>query len=764
MHKQTQADRGLLLNVFYIKNYHKLIKIDVVADYYDIAHEQSTKNVLLIKPNSKVSFDLLYEDPPNNIDLITQKFLTQVRTIIDLSATPTQNLTAEITSPNYPRPYPNSVDVTWWIHAPTGDLISLYVATLELEECCDRLTIHDGISNKHPVIGYLTGNGTNVNENRFVSSSNDIFIQFTSDCSLTMRGFKGFLNTISRHNSSSPSTTTPSVDSCSGTDYLYVYPYSTYYLSSPGYPYQNYPNYLNCAWRLQVSSYSYVIKLEVLDLELEKCCDSVTLYDGSSSYYSPIIRLPNDSNSMTTFYSSGVYMYIEFKSDGSVNRKGFNFRYTATSPPTAIPTSPDYTSSALNPYCTNNYYYHIYSNNYGYIRSPNYPYSYYTNCRQTWSIESLSYNYIIQLQVQEFSLSYGDAVTVYDGYSLSYPILRVLTGSYSYIDIKSTGKYMYIVFTSDGSYQSSGFQLRYQSTYKTTSTTEWPQAVEETSAVASETCYGTSYYTAQRYYSSSISLTGNPYYGTNLNCYYQIRTYYSYDVVQLEVLNMTIEPYNDYLYLYDGLSSSYRTIASLTSTVQKRIFYSTQRYMTVRFSTNYRTTSSDIGFNVSYMSIEPGQHTTVASTISSTSAANDSCGNGHLYIYSDDVKIITSPGYPTSYYNSLSCNWQIYGYYPYVVQLIMLDISLESCCDKVHVYDGTNTAYPLLRTFTGTDRGIVHSTGYNMLVTFRTDSSVYYKGFQAVFALVQNQNCRVVGSNSTIATKIIDETKSDLIS
>lgn len=58
-------------------------------------------------------------------------------------------------------------------------------------------------------------------------------------------------------------------------------------------------------------------------------------------------------------------------------------------------------------------------------------------------------------------------------------------------------------------------------------------------------------------------------------------------------------------------------------------------------------------------------------------------------------------------------------------------IDIESCCDRVKVYDGLNNAAPLLGTFTGgTLPNAIFSTNNYMYVTFETDGSVTHTGFR----------------------------------
>lgn len=83
--------------------------------------------------------------------------------------------------------------------------------------------------------------------------------------------------------------------------------------------------------------------------------------------------------------------------------------------------------------------------------------------------------------------------------------------------------------------------------------------------------------------------------------------------------------------------------------------------------------------------------------------------------------------------------FQTYTFYPDtagdVVTATFLSFDLESCCDDLTVYDGPNTTYPLLGTFSGTGLpGPFTSTDPSGALTFvfDSDSSVQYSGWEAL--------------------------------
>jgi subtilase family serine protease len=71
------------------------------------------------------------------------------------------------------------------------------------------------------------------------------------------------------------------------------------------------------------------------------------------------------------------------------------------------------------------------------------------------------------------------------------------------------------------------------------------------------------------------------------------------------------------------------------------------------------------------------------------------------------------------------------------IRLIFSSFSVESCCDRLTVYDGTSTSAPLIGQYTSSP-GTVYATNSAGALTlvFSTDGSVVYSGFEAEIACV----------------------------
>ncbi|KAK0052643.1 prion-like-(Q/N-rich) domain-bearing protein 25, partial [Biomphalaria pfeifferi] len=95
------------------------------------------------------------------------------------------------------------------------------------------------------------------------------------------------------------------------------------YIVSPGYP-VSYNNYMNCTWLISAASGSIISATFLVDTE--SCCDYVRVYDGRDVYSRSLANF-SGSLSLRSVRSSANYMFIQFKTDGSVIRTGFRATY-----------------------------------------------------------------------------------------------------------------------------------------------------------------------------------------------------------------------------------------------------------------------------------------------------------------------------------------------------------------------------------------------------------------------------------------------------
>ncbi|KAK7506850.1 hypothetical protein BaRGS_00001701, partial [Batillaria attramentaria] len=97
----------------------------------------------------------------------------------------------------------------------------------------------------------------------------------------------------------------------------------------------SYENNLHCAWLITTTHRGHVIKLQVVDMDVEFrfgcCADNVTIYDGSVPSSSKVLaRLCG--HTLETMYSNDQAMHIVFQTDSSVAKRGFLLRYSSVVP------------------------------------------------------------------------------------------------------------------------------------------------------------------------------------------------------------------------------------------------------------------------------------------------------------------------------------------------------------------------------------------------------------------------------------------------
>lgn len=104
--------------------------------------------------------------------------------------------TADISSPNYPEPYPNKKGCTWHYTATPGHRIKLVFTDFDLEpqqECTyDHIAIFDGPNSNSTSLGRFCGSKV---PHTITSSQNKAYMTFKSDASVQRKGFKAHYST-----------------------------------------------------------------------------------------------------------------------------------------------------------------------------------------------------------------------------------------------------------------------------------------------------------------------------------------------------------------------------------------------------------------------------------------------------------------------------------------------------------------------------------------------------------------------------------------
>ncbi|XP_066263202.1 tolloid-like protein 2 [Branchiostoma lanceolatum] len=165
-----------------------------------------------------------------------------------------------VTSPNYPGHYDNHQTCGWKIDVPEGYYVRLTFSSFHLEDDFDFLDIYeyDDDGGRGPRTWSLTGE---LSVNPIRVTSNQMFVRFTSDESVTAQGFQF--------------SYTASDPGCGG--YLMAPPGGT--LTSPNYP-GHYGRKEDCKWTITVPEGSTVrLTFDNFDLDTQSL---LNIYDGDS--------------------------------------------------------------------------------------------------------------------------------------------------------------------------------------------------------------------------------------------------------------------------------------------------------------------------------------------------------------------------------------------------------------------------------------------------------------------------------------------------
>lgn len=457
-------------------------------------------------------------------------------------------------------------------------------------------------------------------------------------------------------------------------------------IRSPFHP-NAYPHNKECEWVINQPE-GYVVTLNFLSFDVEgnSCLyDYVEVRDGSMSS-SPLLGKYCGVAIPPMLQSTQSSMYIRFKTDASVNNFGFEAAYgSAIEGCGATLSSPS-----------------------GTITTPAHPTNYPHGANCTWYINVAPGN-LVRLTFDTFNLEYHascnfDYVEVYDngtvetGNKIGRYCGRSVPPS-----ITSTDNLLTLLFVSDTSFATEGFSASY------------------TSLSAITDCSET--FTSPTGSFSSPNYPQN--YPTNRDCIFKIivevnrQIMLNFTAFQLE--GATPSCSYDFVEIRDGGYETSPLIGKFCSTTRPPVLVSHSNRLWVRFRSDSAVTQ--IGFTAHWDGTQTG------------------CG-GSL---TTATGTFSSPNYPLPYHPSAECYWNIRTSQGSQVFLSFSDFHLEASTtcsfDYLAVHDGNSSAAPELARLCGTQQpGIINSTGHELFVKLRTDSSVAAGGFLASYT----SNCRDV--------------------
>ncbi|XP_060104406.1 cubilin [Heteronotia binoei] len=339
-------------------------------------------------------------------------------------------------SPGWPSEYSNLADCIWVIRSRNSTVeFNILALDIETHGSCDydKLVFRDGDNSLAPVLSTVCGREI---PGPIRSTGDSLFIQFTSDESVTGAGFNASFH-----------------KSCGG--YLHAH---KGVITSPNYG-QTYPPNLNCSWHILVTpgliiGVHFEEPFQVLN-EDASCThgDYVELRNGPNLFAPPLG--PNGGNghfcgssSFSTMHTSDNQLFVRFISDSHNGGQGFKLKYEAKGLA-----------------CGGNIYISQ-SNPSGYVSSPNYPGNYPPHADCVWTItvlygEAVELKFEDQFDIEPSSNCTLSYLELRDGADSSAPLITQLCGNSLPAIQRSSGAILYLRFRSDSSDSRAGFNAKY---------------------------------------------------------------------------------------------------------------------------------------------------------------------------------------------------------------------------------------------------------------------------------------------------------------
>ncbi|XP_021927790.1 cubilin [Zootermopsis nevadensis] len=566
----------------------------------------------------------------------------------------------DILSPNHPNSYLENMDCEWHIQLPVGERVRLMFLAFSLEPSSgcyfDYVAIRTGLDPSAPSVGRYCGNQL---PSPYTSIGNELVIRFKSDWSASAEGFHIKYESI-----------------CGG-----VFSGGTGVIKSPFYP-NAYPTNRVCIYEIELPL-GQVVNLCFQDFEVEDTfsppCrfDYVEIRDGHNEnatllgkYCGGQDQFPNPC-----FMSQYNFLWLKFKTDGSISNRGFYANY-----------------SSISVECGG-----ILKQQQGTIQTPNYPLHYPNDHTCRWIIVGAA-GTAVQLTWHSFHLEasrrtcWYDKVLVYDNSSV--PGHGGLMGTFCGNSIPpvltTTGNVMSVVFKSDYSASRKGFSAAY-------------------TIMDSSTMCGGTYFTTM----GSLQSPNYPsYYPNRKDCTWIISAPAGQQI-KLNVTDFSLKKSNrcqyDYLEIRNGGSQLAPLIGRYCGTTIPTIIPSMSNQLFLHFVTG--TYSRFKGFHITWDATATG------------------CGGSLIA----PTGSFTSPNYPQAYSHFGECFWRISVNRGSVIQIVFVDLDLDSnafcVLDYIELYDGRDALSRKLGRYCSTAPLILRSTTNHMFIKFHSNANSAGRGF-----------------------------------
>ncbi|KAK2147338.1 hypothetical protein LSH36_558g01028 [Paralvinella palmiformis] len=540
----------------------------------------------------------------------------------------------------------------------------------------DWIAIYEGNSTAGHRIGRFCGR----TPPQGIHVQGSVFIQFKTDATTTDKGWKIIYN----------------ISQCGGD-----FSGETGTIMTPTYP-DSYHHNANCTWIITVPDTGVVeLKFNQFVLESSASCayDYVTVHDGAS-LDAPLLGRFCGTAVPPPLRSSGTRMSVNFITDQSVARDGFNATWRTTF-------GPDQGCGGLLNSSTGSF--HSIDSNHDNLYEP--------NLMCVWQIV-VPEDQLIKLHFDHFQLESRpncleyDYLQIRDGLMPTDPLVGTYCGDNTPGDFTSTTNRLYIKFSTDDNVAGAGFSVNYRT--------------------VARLCGGAAIASVMPQNITSPGYPNN--YPQSLKCVWTIDTSLGQHI-QVNVLDINIPGQGhcqgDYLEFRDiAVSSSNEGPPSSHIHCGNTIpgpYRSYGNTMQIRFITD--ATDSGRGFVIQY--------------------GVDSCNR----TYSSFSGRITSPGWPGSYPAHSHCEFLVQS--PEGTDLALYfnmfntEQDIRGCrYDYLQIHNGSSSEAPVLRRVCGlTIPDPVFVTGNSLWLHFQTDSSIHRPGYDITYIANNPGEC---GGNLTI--------------
>ncbi|CAL1576609.1 unnamed protein product [Knipowitschia caucasica] len=562
--------------------------------------------------------------------------------------------------------YLHNINCSYHIMVQDNRIIDLKFNRFDLEasSSCrfDYLAVYDGPDTWAPLLGTFCGSQL---PPRLRSTTKHLYLVFRTDSSVSKEGW-----------SAAYSQTLGPAQGCGG--YLSM-PMGM--LGSPDVDLDGrYEPLLDCTWIIDMPVNQAInLSFSSFDLESSSSCryDYVKIYDGDSSHW-PLVGTLCGTTLPSFFVSSGNFLTVEFKTDSSVQKRGFNATYT---------TVPLVCGGILNATTAVQT-----------LSSPSFPQPYppFTSCR--WVLDAPPQE-SVHVAVQIFVLQPSQSCTNNYLEMRDWP-----PGDYGQsnkfcaedvhpVDFYSVGRTVHVHFKSDAymtgnglsfTYQIAGCSRTYEQQYGHLKTPGWPDI-----------------------------------YPHNMDCTIILRAPPNH-TISFFFNSFNMESHSscnfDYVEVRNGSSASAPLLGKFCgSTLPSPVFpQSNQLYL--RLKSDYSNALD--GFEATWTSSPHG------------------CG-GPLF---GSHGSFASPNFPGTYPNGTHCEWALSVPGGRVVTVTFAQISIEDegSCQRnyLRLYNGADTSAPLVAAYCGPETNIAPytSSSHQLYFVFKAESAVLPSGFRLTWS------------------------------